>query len=153
MIKYKDWFEDTNRTTYNIWQKKRNGKHAPIGKPRVSPLLSLNKIRNKNTGTAAELCGSQECVSLVATSADSVSYWGREADSLEVCRLERVFHFFFWKKIWFFSVKSWFFTRNTPKIVALPSARRNFFSRLTSVERPYYMAVVLLEKFRLFSQW
>jgi hypothetical protein len=32
-----------------------------------------------------------------------------------------------WKKIWFFGVKSWFFTRNTPKIVALPSARRNFF--------------------------
>ena len=47
MIKYKDWFEDTNRTTYNIWPKKRNGKHAPIGKPRVSPLLSLNKIRNQ----------------------------------------------------------------------------------------------------------
>jgi hypothetical protein len=46
MIKYKDWFEDTNRTTYNM-TKKRNGKHAPIGKHRVSPLLSLNKIRNQ----------------------------------------------------------------------------------------------------------
>jgi hypothetical protein len=26
------------------------------------------------------------------------------------------------EKIWFFGVKSWFFTRNTPKIFALPSA-------------------------------
>ena len=31
------------------------------------------------------------------------------------------------KKIWFFGVKSWFFRRNTPKIFAPPSARRNFF--------------------------
>jgi hypothetical protein len=31
------------------------------------------------------------------------------------------------EKIWFFGVKSWFFTRNTPKIVAPPSARRIFF--------------------------
>jgi hypothetical protein len=31
------------------------------------------------------------------------------------------------EKIWFFGVKSWFFTRNTPRILALPSARRNFF--------------------------
>ena len=30
-------------------------------------------------------------------------------------------------KIWFFGVKSWFFTRNTPKFVAPPSARRNYF--------------------------
>jgi hypothetical protein len=30
-------------------------------------------------------------------------------------------------KIWFFGVKSWFFTRNTPNIFAPPSARRNFF--------------------------
>ena len=30
-------------------------------------------------------------------------------------------------KIWFFGVKSWFFTRNTPKIFAPPSARRKFF--------------------------
>ena len=29
--------------------------------------------------------------------------------------------------IWFFGVKSWFFTRNTPNIFAPPSARRNFF--------------------------
>jgi hypothetical protein len=27
-----------------------------------------------------------------------------------------------WKKIWFFGVKSWFFTRNTPKMFAPPSA-------------------------------
>ena len=31
------------------------------------------------------------------------------------------------EKIWFFGVKSWFFTRNTPQIFAPPSARRNFF--------------------------
>ena len=30
-------------------------------------------------------------------------------------------------KIRIFGVKSWFFTRNTPKIFAPPSARRNFF--------------------------
>ena len=32
-----------------------------------------------------------------------------------------------WKKIWFFGVKSWFFTRNNPKNFVPPSARRNFF--------------------------
>ena len=31
------------------------------------------------------------------------------------------------EKIWFFGVKSWFFTRNIPTIFALPSTRRNFF--------------------------
>ena len=31
------------------------------------------------------------------------------------------------KNMIFFGVKSWFFTRNTPKIFAPPSARRNFF--------------------------
>ena len=31
------------------------------------------------------------------------------------------------EKIWFFGVKLWFFTRNTPKIFALPSALRKFF--------------------------
>ena len=31
------------------------------------------------------------------------------------------------EKIWFFGVKSWFFTRNTPNNFAPPSARRNFF--------------------------
>ena len=30
------------------------------------------------------------------------------------------------EKIWFGGVKSWFFTRNTPKFFAPPSARRNF---------------------------
>ena len=30
------------------------------------------------------------------------------------------------EKIWFFGVKPWFFTRNTPKIFAPLSARRNF---------------------------
>jgi hypothetical protein len=32
-----------------------------------------------------------------------------------------------WKKYDFFGVKSWFFTRNTPKIFEPISARRNFF--------------------------
>jgi hypothetical protein len=32
------------------------------------------------------------------------------------------------EKIWFFGVKSWFFTRNTPTTFAPPSARRNFFN-------------------------
>ena len=32
------------------------------------------------------------------------------------------------EKIWFFGVKSWFFTRNSTKIFAPPSARRNFFN-------------------------
>jgi hypothetical protein len=31
------------------------------------------------------------------------------------------------ENIWFFGVKSWFFTRNTTKFFAPPSARRNFF--------------------------
>ena len=31
------------------------------------------------------------------------------------------------EKIWFFGVKSWFLTRNTPKIFAPPSVRGNFF--------------------------
>ena len=31
------------------------------------------------------------------------------------------------EKIWFFGVKSWFFTRNTPTNFAPPFARRNFF--------------------------
>ena len=32
-----------------------------------------------------------------------------------------------WKKYDFFVVKSWFFTRNSPKMFAPPSARRNLF--------------------------
>ena len=31
------------------------------------------------------------------------------------------------EKIWFFGVKSWFFTRNTPTFFVPPSTRRNFF--------------------------
>ena len=31
------------------------------------------------------------------------------------------------EKIWFFGVKSWFFTWNTPKISMPPSSRHNFF--------------------------
>ena len=47
------------------------------------------------------------------------------------------------KKILFFGIKSWFFTRNTPKMFAPPSARRNFFNcapppNLKSWIRPLY---------------
>jgi hypothetical protein len=46
------------------------------------------------------------------------------------------------EKIWFYGVKSWFFTRNTPKLFAPPSARRNFFKsappNLKSWIRPWY---------------
>ena len=40
------------------------------------------------------------------------------------------------EKIWFFGVKSWFFTRNTPKLFAPPSARRNFFKCAPLVWNP-----------------
>ena len=48
------------------------------------------------------------------------------------------------EKIWLFGVKSWFFTRNTPKMFAPPSARRNLFKcdppppNLKSSIRPCY---------------
>ena len=46
------------------------------------------------------------------------------------------------KKYDFFGVKSWFFTRNTPKHFAPPSARRKFFKsappNLKSRIRPWY---------------
>jgi hypothetical protein len=46
------------------------------------------------------------------------------------------------EKIWFFYVKSWFFTRNIPKIFAPPSAWRNYFKcappNLKSWIRPCY---------------
>jgi hypothetical protein len=46
------------------------------------------------------------------------------------------------EKIRFFGVKSWFFTRNTPKNFPPPSARRNFFKcappNLKSWIRPWY---------------
>ena len=38
------------------------------------------------------------------------------------------------EKIWSFGVKSWFFTRNTPTIVAPPSARCNFLSAPPSLD-------------------
>jgi hypothetical protein len=44
--------------------------------------------------------------------------WGRTRRAPPPLKLE---------KIWFFGVKPWFFTRNTPKFFAPPSARRNFF--------------------------
>jgi hypothetical protein len=47
------------------------------------------------------------------------------------------------EKIWFFCVKWWFFIRNTPKIFAPPSARRNFLKcappNLKSWIRPWFM--------------
>ena len=48
-----------------------------------------------------------------------------------------------WKKIWIFGVKSWFFTRNTPKIFAPLSAPRFFFKcappKLKSWIPPWYL--------------
>ena len=50
------------------------------------------------------------------------------------------------EKIWFFGVKSWFFTRNTPKMFAPPSVWRNFFkcapSNLKSWIRPWLLLVI-----------
>ena len=52
------------------------------------------------------------------------------------------------EKIWFFGVKSWFFTRNTPTICAPASARRNCFKcgplppNLKSWIRPYWSQYV-----------
>jgi hypothetical protein len=34
------------------------------------------------------------------------------------------------EKIWFFGIKSWFFTRNTPNIFVPPSARHNFLKSI-----------------------
>jgi hypothetical protein len=49
-------------------------------------------------------------------------------------------------KIWFFGVKSWFFTRNIPNIFAPPSARRNVFKcarpQLGILDPPLYIVVV-----------
>jgi hypothetical protein len=49
------------------------------------------------------------------------------------------------EKIWFFGVKSWFFTRNTPTIFAPRSAWRNFFKcappNLKSGIRPWLVKV------------
>ena len=54
------------------------------------------------------------------------------------------------EKIWFFGVKSWFFTRNTPKIFAPPSARRNFFKcappNLKSWIRPWWSHIQSLTR-------
>jgi hypothetical protein len=51
------------------------------------------------------------------------------------------------EKIWFFGVKSWFFTRKTPKIFAPSTARRNFFkcaaSSLKLWIRPCFSIVCL----------
>ena len=52
------------------------------------------------------------------------------------------------EKIWFFCAKSWFFPRNTTKIFAPPSARRNFFyvrhPKFKSWIRPWFMLRNLL---------
>jgi hypothetical protein len=49
------------------------------------------------------------------------------------------------EKIWFVGVKSWFFTRNTPKIFTPLSARRNFFMcappNLKSWIRPWLLLI------------
>jgi hypothetical protein len=52
------------------------------------------------------------------------------------------------EKIWFFGVKSWFFTRNTPKISTPPSARQIIFKcappNLKSWIRPSHVHVCLV---------
>ena len=56
------------------------------------------------------------------------------------------------EKIWFFGVKSWFFTQNTPKMFAPSSAQRNFLNcappNLKSWIRPWPLPVN-----RKFEQW
>jgi hypothetical protein len=47
-------------------------------------------------------------------------------------------------KIWFFGVKSWFFTRNTPKIFAPPFARRNFYKCVPLTWNPGSAPVILI---------
>ena len=51
-------------------------------------------------------------------------------------------------KIWFFGVKSWFFTRNTPKIFSPPTVRRNLFKcappNLKSWIRPWFMSLLYI---------
>jgi hypothetical protein len=49
------------------------------------------------------------------------------------------------KKIWFFGIKSWFFTRNTPKIFAPPSARRYLFKCAPLTWNPGSAPVLLSE--------
>ena len=55
-----------------------------------------------------------------------------------------------WKKIWFFDVKSRFFTRNTQTNFAPPSARRNFFKcappNLKSWIRPWIFNPIMYTK-------
>jgi hypothetical protein len=55
-------------------------------------------------------------------------YKGRSEEGAPSLKLE---------KIWFFGVKSWFFTRNTPTIFAPPSARCNFFKCAPSNLKPW----------------
>ena len=71
------------------------------------------------------------------------------------------------EKIWFFGVKSWFFTQIHPKIFAPPSARRNFFKcappNLKSWIRPwihyrpsFYKVLAIWNKINIFitvSSW
>ena len=55
------------------------------------------------------------------------------------------------EKIWFFGVKSLFFTRNTPKIFTPPSARCNFFKctppNLKSWIHPCYYCTITWKKY------
>ena len=58
------------------------------------------------------------------------------------------------KKIWFFGVKSWFSTRNTPTIFAPPSVRRNFLSappNLKSWIRPCILFTSFVESVIIYT--
>ena len=65
------------------------------------------------------------------------------------------------EKIWFFGVKSWFFTRNTPTMFAPPSVRRNFFKCAPAPEmhvcfrtwRPMDIAFAFLGMHASFKKW
>jgi hypothetical protein len=50
------------------------------------------------------------------------------------------------EKIWFFCVKSWFFTRNTQKMFAPPSARRKFLSAPPLTWNPGSAPETILQK-------
>ena len=62
------------------------------------------------------------------------------------------------ERIWFFGVTSWFFTRNTPKKFAPPSARRNLFKCAPLAWNPCLIRVMVFLTpvstiFQLYRAW